>query len=130
MSAQRSSQTPPIPNAPIQIGFEANSRSGPALSRRATKRKDKALKNIEPMTQHTDIFQGKSDSGFNERDAATSYKAAKRAENAKGRDRTDTLFAGQTADDAIDTYKATGSQWSDEALAHREKREKTRKEYG
>ena len=131
MSEQRSSQAPRPPEPPIKIGFEANSRSGPELSRRATKRKDKAFKNIEPMTPHTgDWMIGKSDLGFNESDAAQSYRVAKRADETKGRDRNETWHAGMTADDAVDTYKATGSVWNDEAQAHREKRAKTRKAYG
>jgi hypothetical protein len=123
---------------PIKIDSNTSSSSAPKLSRREQKRKDKALKNIAPLKPHdgngSSFGETKSEAGFEESDAASSYRTAKRAEDSKKtggvKYYNNDSFAGMSADDAIDTYKETGSLWNEDAQAHKEKRAKIKKEYG
>ena len=138
MSEQRSSQAPRPPEPPIKIGFEANSKSGPELSRRATKRKDKALKNMEPLNMMGDPYQSPGTVAHWPSQAGGDYSLAKKAENAMKPgysapprvDGSKEKFGGMPAKDAVETYVATGGINSDAAQAHNEERAKKRKEYG
>lgn len=113
--------TIPMGKPVLKIDSSSNSNPAPTLSRRETKRKDKALKSINknPLTPDPSSFG--SASGFKQSDAGSAYDSARYAEQrlAKGNYpslvHTSAKDFKQTDEDTVGSYIATGkSGWSDE----------------